>query len=463
MQKIEHDTIAAISTPPGEGGIGIVRVSGKDAIAIARKVFRPARGASPSFSESHRVHYGRVFSPATEEVADEVLLTVMISPRTYTKEDMVEISCHGGAMPLSRVLDICLAEGARLAEPGEFTKRAFLNGRLDLTQAEAVLDIIRSKTDTARRVALRQLEGDFSGEVTSLREAFLETLAQIELTIDFSQEDVDFPSGGEISGRVERIRDKLKSLIGTSEKGMILREGASVVICGKPNVGKSSLMNALLRHERVIVTSVAGTTRDVIEEAVDISGIKVRISDTAGIIETQDRVEIEGIKRSREKLEESDVVLFVMDASRPLSEKDIGIYQTIKHKRHVPVLNKCDLPLAVKSAEVEGVCAGQKPVEVSALKKEGLEKLEKRLEEKLFKGDAQIPEGVLVTNARHRNALKEALKSVERSLGLLADTFNAELLASDLNEALSQLGRITGETVPGDILDRIFSQFCIGK
>ena len=456
------DTIVAVSTPLGEGGIGIVRLSGKEAISLSEGIFSSTAGRDLSSSSSHSVHHGYIKVPDKDEVVDEVLITVMRAPKTYTKEDVIEINCHGGTMPLKKILELCLAEGARLAEPGEFTKRAFLNGRIDLSQAEAVLDIIRSKTDVSRKVAAEQLCGGFSDEIRSLRNSAIDILSGIELSIDFTEEDVAFAENKKITGTVKKLHEAVKKILGTADKGMILREGVRAVICGKPNVGKSSLMNALLKHDRVIVTPVAGTTRDVIEESINISGVNVRISDTAGIIETCDRVEMEGIKRSRERLEQADIIIFMVDSSAPLSEKDEEIYNTIRDKNVIIVANKVDLPPAFKTSEAAGKFGAQ-VVGVSALKKTGLEKLEDALGDKILGDKGGVPEGAVVTNLRHKEALQKALESIERGGKLTGRDYNGELLASDLNEAVYHLGRIIGESVESDVLDRIFSRFCIGK
>jgi len=463
MNTIHNDTIAAISTPLGEGGIGIIRLSGGDSLRIVDRIFDPREGDPPVSYESHKIYYGYIKTPEKDLVLDEVLLTVMRSPRTYTKEDVVEINCHGGIMPLKKVLELCLQEGARLAEPGEFTKRAFLNGRIDLSQAEAVLDIIRSETDAACKIAVDQLRGVFSEEIRRLRDSIIDVLASIELTIDFSQEDVHFPEVEDITRRMDDIHRSVRRILETSEKGMVLREGASVVICGRPNVGKSSLMNALLKHDRVIVTPVAGTTRDVIEEFINISGVKVRISDTAGIIETRDRVEIEGIKRSRDKLAGADIVIFMIDCSCPLSARDEEIRDTIRDKRTVIVANKTDLPRMLDMDDAGKRFGGEDILEVSVLKGEGLEKVEDAIAEKLFKGTGGIPEGPVVTNLRHKKILEAAGESIERGIEVTGENYNGELLASDLKEAVHQLGLIIGESIEDDILDRIFSEFCIGK
>ncbi len=410
------------------------------------------------------MRYGHIKSPSSGEIVDEVLLTVLRAPRTYTAEDVIEISCHGGTMSLKKVLELCLTEGARLAEPGEFTKRAFLSGRIDLSQAEAVLDIIKSETDTSRKVSVDQLRGVFSEEIRALRAAIVETLALIELTIDFSQEDVDFPEPEETIEKINDINQSLQKVLGTYDKGMILRQGASVVICGRPNVGKSSLMNALLKHDRVIVTPVAGTTRDVIEESIDLSGVKVRLSDTAGIIETRDRVEVEGIKRSKEKLEAADIVIFMLDYSRVFSEKDAAIFNTIKDKKVVVVVNKTDLSGKLRIKEVKEMLGVKNTVELSVLKNKGIEELEDAIAEKLFEGKSGIPEGPIVTNMRHKTLLEKAVRSMDRCIKEAIDKeFKSELVASDLNDVVYHLGLIIGESVSDDVLDKIFSQFCVGK
>ncbi len=460
--NVNKDTIAAIATPLGEGGIGIVRISGPDAVRIAGSIFHAPSGRNLSEARSHAVSYGSIKDPATGELVDEVLVAVMHAPKTYTKEDVVEINCHGGVMPLKKTMGLCLSQGARVAEPGEFTKRAFLNGRLDLAQAEAVLDIINAETDASSRIAVDQLKGVFSEEVSGLRNDILDILSSIELTIDFSQADVEFPEVDAVSQRINGAFDNIDRLMATFDKGVILRQGASVVICGRPNVGKSSLMNALLKHERVIVTPIAGTTRDVIEESININGVKVKISDTAGIIETQDRVEMEGIKRSRKKLEEADVVVFVIDASRELSVKDEEIFGTIKDKKIVVAANKSDLPSEISKKEVEDNF-GCKVLEISVLKKEGLDGVEDAISDSLFGGDSSIPQGAVVSNIRHKRLLEITAETLKRATGRMGESFNGELLASDLNEAVHSLGLITGEAVEDDILDRIFSGFCIGK
>ncbi|MDD4957214.1 MAG: tRNA uridine-5-carboxymethylaminomethyl(34) synthesis GTPase MnmE [Candidatus Omnitrophica bacterium] len=459
---VDGDTIAAISTPIGSGGIGIVRISGKDALLVADRLFHGPAGSKLSSVPSHSVRYGHIRCPKSGHIVDEVLAVVMRAPRSYTTEDVVEINCHGGKAPLKKVLELCMSNGARLAEPGEFTKRAFLNGRLDLSQAEAVLDVIQSETEISGKIALEHMSGGFSGEINRIRDRILDIISKIELTLDFSAEDVEFPETSGISGEIKQVKSDIGGMLDTADKGMILRHGASVVICGRPNVGKSSLMNALLRHDRVIVTPIAGTTRDVVEESIEIAGVKTRISDTAGIMDTKDRVELEGIKRSMEKLVSSDMVVFMLDMSRPLDEKDMEIFDRIKEKNMVIAANKCDLPPALDTGKAEKAF-GRGILRVSVLCRTGLEALEDAIAEALA-GPGQDTTGArMVTNIRHKQSLESAYSCLERAVGHSGEGYNGELVSSDLNDVLYHLGMITGETADDEVLDRIFSSFCIGK
>ena len=462
MKNVNSDTIVAIATPLGEGGIGIVRLSGKDSLPIAGKIFSPFKKGEVPLFDSHTVHYGCIRPPKEDEIIDEALITVMRAPKSYTAEDMVEINCHGGVMPLKKVMELCLAEGARLAEPGEFTKRAFLNGRIDLSQAEAVLDIIKAKTDSSCRIAARQMQGELSVEVRELRGKLIDALSGIELAIDFSDEDIDLSKIKPSKGKVREALSKVQALLETTDKGVILREGASVVICGRPNVGKSSLMNALLKHDRVIVHPTPGTTRDVIEESINIAGVTVRLSDTAGIIDTKDRVELEGIKRSKKRLQEADLVIFMLDASESLTDRDEYIYSAIKDTPSIIVMNKVDLKRKLFVEEVEKYLDRRDLIMVSALKKTGLEDLEDAIAGELFSGPGGMPEGAVVTNLRHKECLEKAETALERAYQEALEN-NYELVSSDVNIAIHSLGLIIGESIEDDILDRIFSQFCIGK
>lgn len=465
MDQVKNtDTIAAIATPMGASGIGIVRLSGEDSIKIAERIFSSPKKRDLYNSPDRTVHYGHIRVPDAGDMVDEVLLTVMKAPMTYTSEDVVEINCHGGPMPLKSVLELCLAHGARLAEPGEFTKRAFLSGRIDLAQAEAVLDIIRSRSEMARRLAVEQLKGVFSEEIKRLRNMTLDILSEIELGIDFTGEDVLFFGEEKTVHDIRDLHQAISRVLETAGRGMIFRQGISVVICGRPNVGKSSLMNALLKRDRAIVTSVPGTTRDTIEESLAISGVEVRVSDTAGITATNDAVEVEGVARSKEKIQYADIVIFMIDVSMGLSDEDMAIFNLIREKKTIIVENKIDLPRAFSHEEAMDRFRDEHILEISVLEGTELSSVEDMITEKMFDGDnIEIPETPVVANLRHKEALKNALKNTERAQDICGKKYNGELLASDLNEVARCLGLITGESVEDDILDRIFSQFCIGK
>jgi tRNA modification GTPase len=464
MNFEKNDTIAAISTSIGQGGIGTVRMSGPEALIVADAVFIPAGKGKPSEYPSHTIHYGHVRQPGTVETLDEALISVMRSPRTYTLEDVVEISCHGGQMSLKKVLNACLFAGCRIAEPGEFTKRAFVNGRIDLAQAEAVMDIISSETEKAQRLALGQLEGGFSAKVEEFREKLIGILALIELALDFSGEDVEMPSGAGVLSEIRKIDRDIAAFSGTARGGMIVRYGSNVVICGKPNVGKSSLMNALLKHDRVIVTPIAGTTRDVVEESIILDGVKVRLSDTAGIVDTEDRVEKEGIRRSREKLSSADLVIFMVDSSSGVTEQDIGIYNAAKNKKTVIAVNKTDLDEKVSARQAAEIFGNEDVIMISALKKRGLEELEKAVTKKLF-SESSLPSGEspVIMNARHADCIEKAVSATRKAMETAESGGNFELIATDIREAAHYLGLITGKTIEDDVLSRIFSEFCIGK
>ena len=452
------DTIAAISTPSGEGAIGIVRLSGSGSLGIADKVFRPNGAGSPSGFRSFTVHYGHIVDGAAR-VVDEALLTVMRAPKSYTKEDMAEISCHGGIVPLRKTLELALAGGARLAEPGEFTKRAFLNGRIDLTQAEAVLDVIRSKTDESLSIALGQLDGRLSSILKGIREELASVSAGVEASIDFPEEDTEIISEADTKGRLEAVKAQLEGLLETADKGIIMREGISCVICGKPNVGKSSLLNALLRKERAIVTHVPGTTRDTIEEYANIGGIPFRLVDTAGITATEDIVEREGVLRSREHIERSGLILLMFDGSSPLSDEDRVLFEDTKARARIIVINKTDLPRKMGTPGFPGKGA----IEISAKAGNGLDRLREAMAGAVFSGKAKAGEPVAVTNLRQKEAARSALSSVEAAISAVDGKLPPELIAVEVNESLGHIADIVGETVNEEILDRIFSQFCIGK
>jgi len=457
-----EDTICAISTPIGEGGIGIVRISGKDAILIADKIFFPKRNKKLSALPSHTIHYGEIRDDSKEKI-DETLISIMKAPNTYTKEDVVEINCHGGAVPLKRVMELVLKNGARLAEPGEFTKRAFLNGRIDLSQAEAVIDIINSKTDDSLRLAVNQLSGILSKKVNAIREELISIIASVEASIDFVDENIEFISRVEMGKRIKRALDEIETLITTADEGKIYKEGIATAIIGRPNIGKSSLLNALLKEERAIVTSVPGTTRDVIEEWVNIQGMPLRILDTAGIRHTEDIVEIEGVKRSREAIKRADLILLLIDGSIKLKEEDKSLIEEVGDKRLIVLLNKSDLLSVVKEDDIKKFLPDKEVVSISALTGDGIDSLRSVIHSLLFKGRITAGERPIITNLRHKTALEKTKKALETLEGSLKNEMSEEFLAVDLRGALNALGEITGETATEEILNRIFEEFCVGK
>jgi len=459
----EEDTITAISTPIGEGGIGIVRLSGPASLGIADMIFRPARGKSLSECASHTVRYGRIVDPDSCGTIDEVIVTVMRSPGSYTREDVVEINCHGGLRSLKNVLDLAVKCGARIAEPGEFTKRAFLNGRIDLAQAEAVIDVIRSRTDASLKMAMAQLSGDLSREVDSVREEILDITAEIEAGIDFPEEDIDVSDMTEISSRIDVVIKELERLSDTYKDGSIFKNGILAVICGKPNVGKSSLMNLLLKRDRVIVSPMPGTTRDAVEETIALKGIPIRLVDTAGINDAKDEIEKEGISRSKKYLSEADLVIFVMDGSSGIDDDDRKIFGLCEGKKVVAVINKTDLPRHVRAGDIDKLFSVSDAVEISVGKRENIELLEETIVKSVWNGGIDMSSSAVVSSSRHKELLDKALAdmlSVKKGIG---ESRPGETLAIDLKESVTALGLITGKTVSDDILDRIFERFCIGK
>lgn len=458
------DTIAAISTPLGEGGIGIVRVSGNEAFKIAKRIFKPARGGDWTRGKGHRLIYGYVYDPDGERVVDEILLGVMRAPHTYTREDVVEFNCHGGIVPLRKTLELVLKYGARLAEPGEFTKRAFLNGRLDLAQAESIIDIIRAKTDAGLNVALGQLRGRLSAAVGELQDELLDVLANVEVSIDFPEDDVGEASREELRQRIEVVVNKLKKLLEEADVGKVYREGIHTVIVGKPNVGKSSLLNALLRDRRAIVTEIPGTTRDVIEEVLNMRGIPIRLVDTAGLRETDDVVERIGVERSRQLIKQADLILFVLDVCDGIESEDREIIDLVKNMRGIVILNKIDLCESRNlKSQVNELLPQWPVVEISALKEEGLSRLEDAIEEVVLGGGIAASDSVLVSNVRHKEALSRAKQHLSDAINGMDEGIPADLLAVDIRGAWEALGEITGKTVSEDLVDKIFADFCVGK
>jgi len=458
------DTIAAISTPLGEGGIGIVRLSGKDSIKIAERIFM-SKNKSIKDSQSYRVLYGYIKDPSTGNKIDEVLVTVMRAPHSYTREDVIEINCHGGMVILRKTLELVLKQGARLADPGEFTKRAFLNGRIDLIQAEAVLDLIRSKTDESRRIAIEQLQGGLSEKVTVLRDRLTELCAHVEAYIDFPEDEIETASKQEMLDSMKEIERKLKKLLSTYNEARFFREGLSTAIVGRPNVGKSSLLNALLQKDRAIVTEIPGTTRDVIEEYLNINGLPLRIMDTAGIRAVQDIAEKEGVRRSLQSIENADLVIPIFDSSEPLKDEDFKVMEKIKGKNVIVVMNKCDLPAVVYKVELNSCLAPNNTniMSISATRGDGLEELKERIFNTCLKDWKEEREGVVVTNLRHKISIENAKVSLERAITGLIENQPLDIFAFELRDSLDRLGEIVGAVTTEDILNKIFNDFCIGK
>ena len=452
-----RDTIAAISTPVGEGGIGIIRVSGPGSLPIARSIFR---AKSNGGLKSHRFSYGAVVHPETGDLLDEAMLVFMKAPNSYTREDVVEIQCHGGTLVVSRILSLVVAEGARLAEPGEFTKRAFLNGRIDLVQAEAIMDVISSRTEASLALAQHQREGLLSRRIAGVQDGILYALAYVEALIDFPEEELDLAVERDVLGRVAPALAELETLISGFDEGRVLRDGVSVVIAGKPNVGKSSLLNTLLREKRAIVTAVPGTTRDVIEEVVNINGLPVKLLDTAGIRDSEDQVEQEGVRLSLERIPKADLVLFVVDGSATFTGEDQAILAAIGSKSVIVVRNKSDLPAScVLPLELSAAT-----VSISTVTGGGIPDLRGAIHASFMHGRAiDSREFVAVSHARHRDALLKSQQALIRFSANLQAGVNMELLPIDLRDALDALGEVTGATTADDVLDRIFSSFCIGK
>ncbi len=458
----QEETIAAISTPFGESGIGIVRISGSSAESIARKLFKPKK--DQSYFASHHFHYGEIIDPRSGNPVDEVLIVLMKSPKTYTKEDIVEIHCHGGYFILQKVLELVLEGGARMAQPGEFTKRAFLNGRIDLTQAEAVIDLIRARTQTSLEIANQQLRGWLYKGMAELKARLIEHLALIEAHIDFPEEEMEPIAIEEWKRDTKRMIHQVEEWISSYEEGRIFREGISCAIVGKTNVGKSSLLNVLLKEERAIVTPIPGTTRDVIEEVLNIYGIPVRLMDTAGLRKPTDSIEQEGVRRAKERVADSDFILLLLDGNRALDSDDIEIFGEIKEKKRVVIINKKDLSLKISLEDVKSRFEKDPIVQISALKNEGIDDLKKTIYTSLAHRDVRsTPEHLIIANIRHKTALTQARNNLFNTMKGLEEGTSLEFIAFEIRSALEALGELVGETTTEEVLNRIFEQFCIGK
>ena len=453
----EFDTITAIATPLGEGAIGIVRISGTEAVAIANRIFQ---GKNLETVDSHTLNYGHILDPDKEEILDEVMVGVMRAPRTFTREDVIEINTHGGIAVTNEILQLILRQGARMAEPGEFTKRAFLNGRVDLTQAEAIMDIIRAKTDKAMNIAVKQLDGSLKDLIDNTRQEILNTLAQVEVNIDYPEyDDVEEMTTALLREKTQEFQNLLENLLRTARRGKILREGLSTAIIGRPNVGKSSLLNNLLREDKAIVTDIAGTTRDVIEEYVNIKGVPLKLIDTAGIRETDDIVEKIGVERSRQALAEADLILLVLNASEKLTEQDRALLALSDMTRRIVLLNKTDLREEIEAEELP-----EDVIRISVLKNQNINQIEERINQ-LFFDNAGIVEqdATYLSNSRHISLIEQAVQSLQAVNEGLELGMPVDLLQVDLTRTWQILGEITGDAAPDELITKLFSQFCLGK
>ncbi|WP_192840949.1 tRNA uridine-5-carboxymethylaminomethyl(34) synthesis GTPase MnmE [Bacillus sp. 522_BSPC] len=458
------DTIAAISTPMGEGAIAIVRMSGPDSIKIADKLFKSIGNKKLMEVASHTIHYGHIIDPATDEVVEEVMVSLMRGPKTFTKEDVIEINCHGGLASVNRLLQLTTSYGARIAEPGEFTKRAFLNGRIDLSQAEAVMDLIRSKTDRAMNVALGQMEGRLSKLIRHLRQEILETLAQVEVNIDYPEyDDVEEMTQKVMIEKSAYIKTEIEKLLQTSQQGKILREGLATVIVGRPNVGKSSLLNSLVQENKAIVTDIPGTTRDVIEEYVNVRGVPLRLLDTAGIRETEDIVERIGVEKSRKVLREADLILLVLNYADELTEEDKNIFKATEGMDYIVIVNKTDLPQKIDLEKVRELAGNRKVITTSLVEENGVDLLEEAISSLFFAGSIEASDMTYVSNSRHISLLSQAMRAISDAIEGAENGTPIDIVQIDLTRTWEILGEIIGESVHESLINQLFSQFCLGK
>lgn len=453
------DTIAAISTPRGEGGIGIVRISGNNALEILGKIFKPKSKKNIEELKNFSINYGHLYDG--KNLVDEVLVSIMKAPNTYTKEDIVEINCHGGFVITEKVLETVLKNGARISESGEFTRRAFLNGRLDLTQAEAVMDIIHGKTEKSVSLSLDQLRGDLKEQIGHLKKLVLDVAAHINVVLDYPEEGIDDPLPENLVGNLREVMDTTDILIRSYDKGKMIKEGIKTAIVGKPNVGKSSILNSVLKEERAIVTHVAGTTRDVIEEVVNLKGIPLVLVDTAGIRKTDDLVENIGVEKSKQLIEIADLILFVVDGSRALDEEDMRIHEAIKAEKVIGILNKIDIREDIDLSPLTKI---NKWLEISAIKNQGIDEMEEEIYNHIIEENVEdSSQKITITNIRHKSALEKTKQSIENIFETIENGLPMDLMAVDIKGALDSLSEVTGEISSEDLLDHIFSNFCVGK
>ncbi|MEB7389679.1 tRNA uridine-5-carboxymethylaminomethyl(34) synthesis GTPase MnmE [Aerococcus viridans] len=457
------DTIAAISSAPGEGAIGIVRLSGDEALAIADKVYKLGQ-KKLSTQDSHTIHYGHIVDPKDGQEIDEVMVSVMREPKTFTREDIVEINTHGGIVATNRVLELVLREGATLAEPGEFTKRAFINGRIDLTQAEAVMDLIRAKTDRSMDLAVKQLDGKLSNLIENLRQDILNTLAQVEVNIDYPEyDDVEEMTLKLLGEKTTIIKDRIDGLLSTAKQGKILRDGISTAIVGRPNVGKSSLLNALLREEKAIVTDIEGTTRDTVEEYINIRGVPLKLVDTAGIRDTEDVVERIGVERSKKALKEAELVLLLLNQSEALTAGDCELLALTQDHKRIIIMNKIDLPNQLLKESLLEWVEEDEIIATSMMTQEGIDALEEKIADYFFSGQSGEKDATYVSNARHIDLLQKASQSLDEVKNGIDMGMPVDLIQIDFTRAWEILGEIIGENAPDELLTQLFSQFCLGK
>lgn len=458
-----EDTIAAIATAYGEGGIGIIRLSGDDSKPILDSIFVPRQNQYKESIVNKRLYYGNIVDPSNGQAIDEVLAVYMKAPATYTTEDVVEIYCHGSVVALRKTLALALRSGARLAERGEFTKRAFLNGRLDLSQAEAVIDIVKAKTDKTFDVALSQMEGALSVRVSEIRQALMDLLVDITVNLDYPDEDIEIMTYQKLCESASTIGDMIDRLLATAGTGRIIREGLNIAIIGKPNVGKSSLMNALLREARAIVTEIPGTTRDTIEEVISIKDIPVKLTDTAGIRETEDQIERIGIEKSKESFNRADLIIFIVDGSSPLSEEDRKIMTKLSGRKVIILVNKTDLGLKIEEEEIEDTLSQGRMIRASIKNNMGIEELEQEIVSMVYGGQIKQEESLLVTNVRHMELLEKAKSAIDDAHAMAANSEALDFIEVDVRRCWELLGEIIGESVTEDIIDEVFARFCLGK
>ena len=457
------DTIAAIATAPGIGGIGIIRVSGPEACNVVNRIFHSQQSVPLGERQTRTIHYGHIVHPKTGKTLDEVIVVLMKGPHSYTAEDVVEIQCHGGFVSVREILKVLLSEGVRQAEEGEFTKRAFLNGRIDLTQAEAIIDIIDAKTEQSLEVAVNQLDGTLSKYIRALRDELIAMIAHLEVTIDYPEEDIEEVSAQEVRTGLEPILEKMDTLLATAQRGKLLRDGVMVSIIGRPNAGKSSLMNALLREDRAIVTNIPGTTRDSIEEFLTIQGIPVRLIDTAGIRETEDIVESMGVEKARQYLDKADVVVLVIDGSKPLEPEEQELLQLITNRPSIIFLNKADQAQCVRKEEIAALGTFTEIVTISAAQGEGMDEMARVITSLVQGGSVQASHEAMLSNVRHITLMEQAKVSLDQSILAIDSGMPIDLIVTDIRAAWELLGDITGESLRESMVDELFKRFCLGK